>query len=165
MRKLPKERGKKMLTENDTKGAWKFIREATFTVKKDPQNKIDPVVVNDYLASTVQALTATKLHVPHTCDSADSFRMDLVSNHRVQQILRNLKTDTATGPDKLPVFLLKELAEEIALNITLIINSSIKHSIFPAMWKKANVTAIWKNKGSKTDPPTNFYSSSPGNYV
>jgi len=79
MRKLPKERGKKMLTENDTKGAWKFIREATFTVKKDPQNKIDPVVVNDYLASTVQALTATKLHVPHTCDSADSFKMDLVS--------------------------------------------------------------------------------------
>ena len=154
-----------MLTENDTKGAWKFIRKATFTVKKDPQNKIDPVMVNDYLASTVQAPTATELHVPHTCDSADSFKIDLVSNHRVQQMLRNLKTDTATGPDKLPVFLLKELAEEIALNITLIINSSIKHSIFPAMWKKANVTAIWKNKGSKNDPPTNFYSSSPGNYV
>ena len=67
-------------------------------------------------------------------------------------MLSNLKVDTATGPDDLPAFLLKNLAKEIAPNISVIINSSINSGLFPQLWKKANVTAVWKNKGSKTDP-------------
>ena len=67
-------------------------------------------------------------------------------------MLTNLKVDTATGPDDLLAFLLKNLAKEIAPNISVIMNSSINSSIFPQLWKKANVTAVWKNKGSKTDP-------------
>ena len=40
----------------------------------------------------------------------------------------------------------------MADNLTVIMNSSIAQNVFPKEWKKANVAAIWKNKGSKTDP-------------
>ena len=152
IRRLQKVRGGKMLNENDTKAAWKFIREVTFTVKKDPPNSVDPVSINNFFATTVQASSPTVLQVPQSCDSNDCFNINNLSNYKVERMLTNLKVDTATGPDDLPAFLLKDLAKEIAPNISLIMNSSINSGIFPQLWKKANVTAVWKNKGSKTDP-------------
>jgi len=152
IRRLQKVRGEKMLKENDIKGAWKFIREVTFTAKKDTSANVDPGAVNEFFASTVRAPTPTSLQVPHSCDLEDCFSIQQLSCYQVERMLSSLHTDTATGPDELPAFLLKDLAGEIAPNITTIINSSITHGIFPELWKKANVAAIWKNKGSKSDP-------------
>ena len=57
-----------------------------------------------------------------------------------------------TGCDGVPAFLLKSIATEITPNLTRILNSSIESSIYPSEWKRANVKAIWKSKGSKEDP-------------
>src|SRR5437899_7338702 len=46
---------------------------------------------------------------------------------------------------------LKKLANYIAPNLTQIYNSSICNGIFPYQWKKANVVAIYKSKGSKAE--------------
>src|SRR5207253_9088119 len=49
-------------------------------------------------------------------------------------------------------FLLKKLASALATNLTMIMNASISQSCFPDWWKKANVCAVWKGKGSKKEP-------------
>jgi len=45
-----------------------------------------------------------------------------------------------------------DLAAATAGNISVIMNSSINSGLFPQLWKNANVTAVWKNKGSRTVP-------------
>ena len=65
--------------------------------------------------------------------------------------MRRLKENSATGPDGLPASLLKRIATSIAPNITTILNHSLSCSAFPNSWKKANITPIWKEKGSKVD--------------
>jgi hypothetical protein len=53
--------------------------------------------------------------------------------------------------DELPASVLCKLASSIAPNLTKILNASISNSYFPSNWKKANIAAVWKNKGSKAD--------------
>jgi len=51
IRRLQKVRGEQMLKEKDTKRAWKYIREVTFTIKKDPPNRVDPVSINNFFCN------------------------------------------------------------------------------------------------------------------
>ena len=71
---------------------------------------------------------------------------------QTERLLLNVKADTATGHDDLPGFLLRQYASVLAPNLTLIFNSCFNEGIFPTVWKCSNVTAIWKGKGSKSDP-------------
>ena len=66
-------------------------------------------------------------------------------------MLRQLKS-TASGHDGLPAYVLKELAPAIALNLSIIFNTSISKGVFPHDWKKANIAAVWKGKGVKMEP-------------
>ena len=70
----------------------------------------------------------------------------------VQKALSSIKSTTAPGHDKFPGFVLKRLAGALAPNITTIYNSSIHNNIVPNSWKMAEVKAIYKQKGSKSDP-------------
>ena len=79
----------------------------------------------------------------------------MLSCDSVKHALSSIKAKTAGGPDGLQAFVLKKLAPAISPNITSIFNSSIVHRTFPNEWKKANITPIWKGKGSKSDP-TNY---------
>ncbi len=74
-----------------------------------------------------------------------------LGNERVRRMLTTMKTRTATGPDGISACLLQMLAPAVAPNLTAIMNKSMAHGVFPTMWKKANVAAVWKGKGSKTD--------------
>ena len=49
---------------------------------------------------------------------------------------------------------MKNFAPDITVNIQRILNASISQSSFPGEWKRANVTAIYKNKGLMKDPAT-----------
>ena len=67
-------------------------------------------------------------------------------------MLSQLNSNTAAGPDDIPAFLLKNLAEALAANLADIFNASIRTGCFPDMWKEANMCAVWKGKGCKKDP-------------
>ena len=69
--------------------------------------------------------------------------------------MERIKTSTSTGPDQLPGFLLKKLAEYLAPNVAQLFNWSISCGSVHHMWKPANVSAIWKGKGSKEEA-TNY---------
>ena len=108
---------------------------------------------NTYFAQIVTA-SGESSHSSHLsfCENQGALTMKPLTTNEVQSSILHLKTSTAAGCDKLPAFLLKQLAAEISPHITLIMNRSIESGKFPSTWKKANVTAIYKGKGSKEDP-------------
>jgi len=67
----------------------------------------------------------------------------------VRNLLNELDTSKATGPDKIPTHLLKLCATEFAPILTLIFQASIHQSRVPPDWKQANIVPIFK-KGDRT---------------
>ena len=74
-----------------------------------------------------------------------------VSEISVQNVLSKLPTNRASGPDKLPNWVLKEYSYVLALPITLILNASYQKQRVPINWKMANITPLPKAKIGK-DP-------------
>ncbi|XP_054370369.1 triadin isoform X2 [Molothrus ater] len=70
---------------------------------------------------------------------------------RVQNHLRNLKVYKSMGPDKIQPWVLKELAEEVAMPLSNIFEKSWQSGGVPTDWKKGNIVPIFK-KGDKGEP-------------
>ena len=62
----------------------------------------------------------------------------------VEEILRTLKTDKASGPDGLSNRILKELSHEISSPLCSLFNKSLSLGKFPSPYKDANVTPVHK---------------------
>jgi Reverse transcriptase (RNA-dependent DNA polymerase)/Endonuclease-reverse transcriptase len=152
LRRASKEYGKELLSSKDPKATWKFIKSTTFTETYRERTNIEPVKLNEYFADIVKSPSYEQSQVTSSCDQQDSFHLQPLGVHAVKSMLSSLNARTAAGHDEIPGFLLKELASSLALNIAKIFNTTIATGIFPNSWKKANVTGVWKNKGSKKDP-------------
>ena len=63
----------------------------------------------------------------------------------------NLKIHKASGPDKIPASLLKNLATSLAPALTMIFKASLSQSSLPSEWKIANIVPIFK-KGNRNNP-------------
>ena len=72
-----------------------------------------------------------------------------VTEEEVKNALKGLNTAKSQGPDGVHPRMLRELAEEIALPLSMIFNRSIKEGRIPDKWREAEVRAIYK-KGKKT---------------
>jgi len=70
----------------------------------------------------------------------------------VRKALSLIKATTAPGHEQFPGFVLKKRAEALATNITAIYNSTFIHNSVPTSWKMADIRAIYKQKGNKSDP-------------
>ena len=69
----------------------------------------------------------------------------------ILKLLSNLKPDKAPGPDGIRPIILKELREEIAPIIQLLLKKSLSTGKILSVWTKANVSPVFK-KGNKNDP-------------
>ena len=79
----------------------------------------------------------------------------IVSTDEVLRRLRSLSVSKSMGPDNCHPRLLKETAESIKEPLQVIFNKTFKEGTLPEVWKDAHVTAIYKNKGDKSE--TNNY--------
>ena len=70
----------------------------------------------------------------------------------VQDKLSKMKPNKAPGIDNFNSSMLREVASAIASPLCEIFNGSIEMGEVPLDWKKANVTPIYKNKGTKSQP-------------
>ena len=66
-----------------------------------------------------------------------------------------MKNSNSCGLDGISSNVLKLVKEEVAPAISYLINSSVQNGCFPTIFKTAQVTAIYKNKGSRSDK-TNY---------
>ena len=83
-----------------------------------------------------------------------SFSLGYVSNVFVENELKSMKRQKATGSDELPPGLSKDYATLISEPLCHIINLSIKISIVPTVWKIAKITLIFKS--GNTTLPENY---------
>ncbi|KAM4787236.1 triadin isoform 4-T4 [Cyanocitta cristata] len=70
---------------------------------------------------------------------------------RVQNHLRNLKVHKSMGPDKIQPWVLKELAEKVAMPLSNVFEKSWQSGGVPTDWKRGNIIPIFK-KGDKEEP-------------
>lgn len=152
IRRAIKDEGATALAQHDHKEAWKYIKAATFTSSKNKEYYLDADLLNDFFASIVHSQTDVPIASISSCDGADSFSFRNVSLKTVESALSNTKANTAMGHDGIPGMVVKELAASMAPNIRHIFNLSFDTNTFPNLWKKANVTAVWKGKGCKSEP-------------
>ena len=137
-----KDAGQEALETQDHKGAWKYIRAASFTSKKGADVLLDSNLINDYFAKVVSAAAPHPLIEPLGCDNTDSFHFEEISVELMEKMLSGVNISTAVGPDQIPGFLVKKLAGAMAPNITKILNTSFQSNCFPTSWKRANVCPV-----------------------
>ena len=88
--------------------------------------------------------------VPSIPDRTDSFILDMhVTEGMVMKKLKKLNANKSCGPDNIHARLLIELADLIAMPITVLFNMTMQLGLLSDDWKWARVTPIYK-KGSKS---------------
>ena len=72
-------------------------------------------------------------------------RVFTVNDVKFREILRSLDSTKATGVDGVPARILKVCADELSIPLTLIYNLSFSLGEVPLLWKKPNITPVFKN--------------------
>jgi len=152
LRRVMQYKGMEALNSKNPKESWEYIKKVTFATKGGESSQIDLANVNEYFAKVVTATTEQPLIWPIGCDQEEGFQFQELAVWQVEKYLQTIKNNTAMGHDEIPGWLLKKLSTALAPNLTMIFNRSFEQSYFPKIWKKANVTAIWKGKGKRSDP-------------
>ena len=76
--------------------------------------------------------------------SGATFCLMQVSHNQVIKEIKELRSDSSTGADQIPVRFIKSVANDLASPLAHIINACIEMSTFPSLWKIARISPIPK---------------------
>ena len=76
----------------------------------------------------------------------------LITEQDVKDQLTNLNCNKPGGPDEIMPKLIKTLRTNLVKPLNLLFNRSFQLGQVPSQWKIANVSAIFKGKGSEQEP-------------
>ena len=68
----------------------------------------------------------------------------------VKKVITNLDSSKASGPDCLPVVVLKNCEPELLYILAKLFNMCLKESCFPDCWKVSLVVPVFKNVGQRS---------------
>ena len=68
----------------------------------------------------------------------------------VRKVVMNLDLSKASGPDCIPVVILKSCEPELSFILTELFNKCLKESYFPDCWKVSSVVPVFKNVGERS---------------
>ena len=86
---------------------------------------------------------------PRCSDTVSDIR---VTPHSVARIISSLRNSIASGPDHIPVIVLKMCSPELSPVLSKLFNKCLSESSFPICWKCASVVPIFKNSGERSQP-------------
>ena len=72
-----------------------------------------------------------------------------VTPKMVKKVTMNLDLSKASGPDFIPVVVLKNCEAELSYILAELFNKCLKESCFPDCWKVSLVVPVFKNIGGK----------------
>lgn len=81
-----------------------------------------------------------------------SFSEVSVTPKLVSKAISQLEMGKASGPDEIPVVVLKNCAPELSFILSRLFNMCLQESVFPDCWKVSSVVPVFKNSGEKSDP-------------
>ena len=144
--------------KNNAKRFWTFCRLNTNSrqipaVVSDGQNDVTDAadkakMFNDYFHS-VFSTPKTGIALPAVSVKSDNMLANIVfSEIDVINVLKGLDVNKGSGPDDIPLKVLRECADELAPSLTTLFNLSMSTCTLPEVWKYSNVVPIHK-KGKK----------------
>ena len=68
----------------------------------------------------------------------------------VKKVITNLDSTKASGPDSIPVVVLKNCEPELSYILAKLFNMSLKESRFPDCWKVSSVVPVFKTVGERS---------------
>ena len=68
----------------------------------------------------------------------------------VKKVITNLDSSKASGPDYIPVVVLKNCEPELSYILAKLFNNCLKKSCFPDCWKVSLVVPVFKNVGERS---------------
>ena len=68
----------------------------------------------------------------------------------VRKVVMNLDLSKASGPDCIPVVVLKNCEQELSYILAELFNKYLKESCFPDRWKVSSVVPVFKNVGERS---------------
>ena len=68
----------------------------------------------------------------------------------VEKVITNLDSSKASGPDCIPVVVLKSCESELSYIPAKLFNNCLKESCFPDCWKVSSVVPVFKNVGERS---------------
>ena len=68
----------------------------------------------------------------------------------VKKVIMNLDLSKASGPDCVPVVVLKNCEPELSYILAELFNKCLKESCFPDCWKVSSVVPVFKNVGERS---------------
>ena len=68
----------------------------------------------------------------------------------VKKVIMNLDSSKASGPDCIPVVVLKDCEPELSYTLAKLFNNCLKESCFPDCWKVSLVVPVFKNVGKRS---------------
>ena len=98
------------------------------------------------LCDTARALHAT---AASSSDASDSWTF---TAEQVEQQTQRRTCKTAAGPDAILPLFLRYGGETLWAALATIFNYSWRHSVTPQAWREANVAALYKGKGDRSEP-------------
>ena len=110
--------------------------------------------LNDLFLSQSRINPANEPCLPSNSDYKTDLRFSdiVVTEQTIHNIMTNLNTDKATGPDGISNMILKHCAQSLCVPLNIVANKSFASSTFPTRWKSANIVPVYKKKGDKQSP-------------
>ena len=68
----------------------------------------------------------------------------------VKKVIANLDSSKASGPDCIPVVVLKNYEPELSYILAKLFNNCLKESCFPDCWKVSSVVLVFNNVGERS---------------
>ena len=92
---------------------------------------------------------------PFPSRTATEVSNPLITPKKIARIIHTLDASKATGPDGIPVIVLKMCSPELSPVLAKLFNLCLVDSVFPSSWKVASVVPVFKGAGERSDS-TNY---------
>ena len=146
--------------KDDPKKLWNILKEVSHTQQYVEEIFPDPInskVVDSfklYFAGVGKNIQ-NQLCVSFSFEpngNHEGFHFKNVKVDDVKKLIDRIKTKVATGNDRIPSRIIKDLKHEASPDLAKLINLSYSTSTFPSKLKHAIIRAIYKNKGNPNEP-------------